>query len=232
MIHAPENLGEIFEPEEGYNRAASAYDKWHWQRFWTENEGPIIRGMLSESPPPRNVLDVGVGTGRNMQLLRSLGYAVSGVDVSRNMLRVAAGRLGGAHGLYHGDVRSLPFVDEEFDFALCCRVLSHLDTLEGSLGEISRVLRRGGRLLITDIDGRHDYVATRIPVDGADLFIRVYKHTLEHVLRIASGQGLRRVASKLVRAQDLAWQPSREQFPRIDWSGKLPVFYALLVEKT
>ena len=46
--------------------------------------------------------------------------------------------------LHHGDVRSLPFQDGEFDAVVCISVLEHLVNLDAAFGEISRVLRPQG----------------------------------------------------------------------------------------
>jgi SAM-dependent methyltransferase len=43
----------------------------------------------------------------------------------------------------------LPFVDESFDTVLCTSVLEHVDNVEQAVAELCRVLRPGGRLLIT-----------------------------------------------------------------------------------
>jgi len=180
------------------------------------------------------VLDVGVGTGRNSELARSLRHEVYGFDVSAKMLEKAAERLHletESPFLRLGDVRRIPFGDRFFDCMLCCRVLSHLEELELALNEMHRVLRKGGALLVTDVDGRHKYDATRIPVEGKNVWIRVYKHRLEDVAQAATKAGFRVNEERLLYASDLAWKPREGDFPTIDWTSKVPVSYRLVLQR-
>lgn len=48
-----------------------------------------------------------------------------------------------------GDAHDLPFKDEEFEQILCTEVLEHLHTPEKAIGEMYRVLKNGGRLILT-----------------------------------------------------------------------------------
>jgi len=96
------------------------------------------------------VLDLGCGTGRfTGPLARRLGIPVCGVDVSRKMLAVAAGTLGGCPAsLVQANAASLPFGDESFDAALLSMVLHHIRLVPGATAELARVMRPFGILLI------------------------------------------------------------------------------------
>ena len=62
-----------------------------------------------------------------------------------------------------GDVHSLPFEDESFEFILCTEVLEHLHTPHQAIAEMKRVLKSGGALVLTTRfvfpihDAPHDY---------------------------------------------------------------------------
>jgi ubiquinone/menaquinone biosynthesis C-methylase UbiE len=64
----------------------------------------------------------------------------------------------------NGDITSLPFKDEEFDVVSCVSVLEHMskDDQLKSIKEMSRVVKKGGKLIIT-YDKKEDLT---------DLFIR------------------------------------------------------------
>lgn len=103
------------------------------------------------------VVEVGVGTGRDLALLRErVGPAgsVVGVDLSMGMLRQARRRLrrNGLHGvaLERADARALPFADQWADLVFCSRVLDLVETsaISAILGECRRLLRPGGRLAV------------------------------------------------------------------------------------
>ncbi|MDE3153508.1 MAG: class I SAM-dependent methyltransferase [Acidobacteriota bacterium] len=92
----------------------------------------------------RTVLDVGTGTGRAALTLARAGATVTGVDASREMLRVAGARAR-ADGLsitfQEGDAHALAFPDASFDAAISLRVLMHTPGWRVCLGELCRVAR-------------------------------------------------------------------------------------------
>ena len=103
--------------------------------------------------PRARALDAGCGTGFQTAILDEMGYAVHGLDLSRELLRGARERLLRAP-LVQGDVQTLPYRDGGFDAATCCgSTLSYVDDARQALAEIARVLRPGGRLLI-ECEGR------------------------------------------------------------------------------
>lgn len=96
----------------------------------------------------RRVLDAGSGPGRDAHLLAARGLRVVGIDLSRNLLKVAAEGKSTARFLPM-DIRQLQFRDRSFDGIWCSVVLTHLnqrDVLK-ALKEFRRVLRPGGVLL-------------------------------------------------------------------------------------
>ena len=114
--------------------------------------------LRAELMPPADgahpqALDAGCGTGFQTTILDEMGYAAHGLDLSRELLRAARGRLGRTP-LAQGDVQALPYRDECFDAATCCgSTLSYVDDAGQALAEIARVLRPGGRLLV-ECEGR------------------------------------------------------------------------------
>jgi ubiquinone/menaquinone biosynthesis C-methylase UbiE len=109
------------------------------------------RAIFGALPPLAGLaaLDVGTGTGRAALALARSGARVTGVDASRQMLRVAA-RRATAEGLRVtlslADAHHLSFSDRAFDVVLCLRVLMHTPDWRQSLRELARVTR--GRLAI------------------------------------------------------------------------------------
>jgi SAM-dependent methyltransferase len=87
------------------------------------------------------VLDIGCGRKPYADLVPATRYV--GVDVDSPATRA----LGRADVLYDG--RNLPFPDASFDGVLCSQVLEHVFTPDEFLREIRRVLRPGGRLVLT-----------------------------------------------------------------------------------
>jgi len=74
------------------------------------------------------------------------------VDTSPEMLAAARRRLPDAD-LRQASLESLPFADASFDLAVCSLALTHVPspTLDVAIAELARVLRPGGRLVLSDI---------------------------------------------------------------------------------
>lgn len=92
-------------------------------------------------PPGGTLVDVGCGTGAYAAGLRELGWDVTGVDISEDMLRRAASR--GVRTM-HGDATSLPFEAASFDAAVSMFTHTDFEDFPAGLREIARVLRPGG----------------------------------------------------------------------------------------
>ena len=105
------------------------------------------------------VVDIGSGPGLlASELAEAVGLdgAVTGVDPSESMLRLAAARRP-AEGaapleLRAGDALALPLADASVDVAVSTQVYEYVDDMPAALAEARRVLRPGGRLLVLDTD--------------------------------------------------------------------------------
>ena len=101
-----------------------------------------------------DLVDLGTGTGRMLTVLCPRARRVVGIDSSREMLAVARANLD-RDGLTNaqvrlGDLYQLPLGDCSFDLAVMHHVLHYLEDPADALAEAARVLRPGGRLLVTD----------------------------------------------------------------------------------
>jgi ubiquinone/menaquinone biosynthesis C-methylase UbiE len=116
-------------------------------------ETAYVRETLDVGPGTR-LLEVGVGTGRNMKALAPHSDVVVGADISPGMMREARAGVGGGVQLLLSDLgEGLPFRDGEFDRVLCLRVLKYIPNWPFALGELARVLKPGGKLIF-DIANR------------------------------------------------------------------------------
>ncbi len=93
----------------------------------------------------RRILDMATGTGRAALALAKRGGIVTGVDASKEMLKVARARAAGA-GLSiefaEGDAHALTFPDRAFDAVVCLRMLMHVPDWRAALSELCRVTDR------------------------------------------------------------------------------------------
>lgn len=96
------------------------------------------------------ILEVGCGYGRiSHALLESAKIRLVGVDLSEPMLRSCRRALASNFVACHADAEQLPFKDGSFDTVVCTGVLMHLKDQRVALAELSRVLRPGGRLVVS-----------------------------------------------------------------------------------
>src|SRR3954469_2119644 len=103
---------------------------------------------------PRDLLDIGTGTGRMLELLGPRVANALGIDQSREMLAIARVNIEQA-GLSNcivrlGDMYQLPLPDASFDAAVIHQVLHYADRPAACIAEAARVLRPGGGLIIVD----------------------------------------------------------------------------------
>lgn len=104
---------------------------------------------LLELAPSTTVLDLACGTGDFVRLLERSGYRVLGVDLS-------AGMLGAARAvrspLLLADGARLPLGDGTLDGCVSGFALRNFADLAGTLAEIARVIRPGGRIALLEVD--------------------------------------------------------------------------------
>ncbi|UOE19821.1 class I SAM-dependent methyltransferase [Thermobifida halotolerans] len=135
------------------------------RRFWDRRAAGYDRGAALErrilgdvreqvcGQARGRVLEVAVGTGRNLAHYSDKVDEVVGIDLSPGMLaqaRIAADRVDFPVELREEDARTLPFPDESFDTVVCTLALCEIPDQAATLAEMRRVLRPGGRLLLLD----------------------------------------------------------------------------------
>jgi ubiquinone/menaquinone biosynthesis C-methylase UbiE len=110
-------------------------------------EQPVVRSIIDAIPPGR-ALDAACGTGRHTEYLCMRGFDTIGVDLTPEMLALAREKVPAAR-FATGDLGSLDFPDASFDLAVCALALDHCADLGRCLGELARVVRSGGTVIIS-----------------------------------------------------------------------------------
>jgi ubiquinone/menaquinone biosynthesis C-methylase UbiE/DNA-binding transcriptional ArsR family regulator len=134
-----------------------------WDRLRDDLFGQTfhLHGLLGFLDDRWTVADLGCGTGRTADVLAPFVTRVIAIDASEEMLAAARERLAAHHNVEvrHGTLEALPLEDASVDAAHLGLVLHHIADPATVLGEAARVLRPGGRLLITDMlpHDRDDY---------------------------------------------------------------------------
>jgi ubiquinone/menaquinone biosynthesis C-methylase UbiE len=135
------------------------------------------------------VLEVGVGTGRNFPFYPE-GVRLTCIDLSPPMLEIARKRvdeLGVDADLREGDAQQLSFPDASFETVVCTLSLCNIPDDRRAIAEMKRVLRPGGRLLLLD----HVRASSKVwlavqrglePLWWRFSFEHLLRRPLEHVL--------------------------------------------------
>jgi ubiquinone/menaquinone biosynthesis C-methylase UbiE len=140
------------------------------QRFWVQAPHPFItrerlRATLDPSPGER-ILEIGPGTGYyTLDLATWIGPdgSLEILDIQQEMLNHTMDRVGdrglGNVTAARGDAQALPFDDASVDAVVLTTVLGEIPDQDAALGEIARVLRPGGRLVVGELFGDPHYTS-------------------------------------------------------------------------
>jgi SAM-dependent methyltransferase len=112
-------------------------------------EGEVVHALLHELPPASSVLDAACGTGRHTAFLVARGHDVVGIDTSPEMLAIAKEKVPGAR-FQLAALDDIPLADGCMDAAVCALALSHSRDIGPAVAELARVLRPGGRLIVSN----------------------------------------------------------------------------------
>lgn len=167
-------------------RAAADYfrrnaESWDKLRSLHVDDSVVERVLLEMFDGRRidNLLDVGTGTGRMLELFASRVSKGEGIDLSREMLAVARANLERAHlsncTVRQADMYQMPFPGAAFDAVTMHQVLHFLDHPGRAVAEAVRVLKAGGLLLLVDFAPhgqeslRHEHAHRRLGFADAEV---------------------------------------------------------------
>ena len=142
-----------------------ASTKSHWDAYWQQHGDPhatydnddrILTPILALGDVRgKRILEVGAGSGRDSIELARQGAIVTVIDYVPSSLTVVAknaAQAGVPIQLVCGDGTRMPFPDDTFDCVLCCEVVEHVPRDPSPIAELVRVLRPGGRLVLSTPD--------------------------------------------------------------------------------
>lgn len=130
-----------------YDRIAYDWDRDHKNDIWWKQE---IGAYLSFVPQFGSILDVGCGPGHKSAYFASLGYDVTGVDISDEMVAIAKRDVPGAR-FEVCDMYDLGKVGTTFDSAFLCASLLHIPKKDVPhvLRAVSSILKPGGTCYVS-----------------------------------------------------------------------------------
>jgi SAM-dependent methyltransferase len=141
-----------------YERRAEEQYAEPWQFDPRERKFAYVWSLVERQLPCDAFLDAGCGDGRYLAAVAQARGAprIVGTDISERILATArAAAAPFEPELARANLESLPFGDAEFDLVLCSQVVEHLLDVDAGLGELARVVRPNGTLILTTDNARN-----------------------------------------------------------------------------
>src|SRR5215472_3404649 len=180
-------------PLEGYNRWAETYDV-PKDNVVFALESPLFSEMLAlVEVEGNNVVDMGCGTGRHWEeILLRRPAAITGVDPSPKMLERLQARYPDARTICSIGERVPEIGDAACQLIVSTLALAHIPAVAGALNEWTRILRRGGSMLITEFHPDAIRAGMKRTFESEEGTFEIEHHAteLEALRRIAADCGL------------------------------------------
>ncbi len=136
-----QRMREFYETSETYKRLLDAHDEDYLQHY--------VELVIRNAPPESKILDLGCGNGISARLLNQADFDVVGTDISPLFLAEARHWENPRLQYRVCDVMELPFESESFDVICSNELIEHLPDVETALTEMIRVVRKGGRIVLS-----------------------------------------------------------------------------------
>ncbi|MFI5456950.1 MAG: class I SAM-dependent methyltransferase [Isosphaerales bacterium] len=158
----PNSMEEISDQVKRQMNQPQIHETWEKAYFSQENDRFFelaydeFVGRISH-PDGSKALDIGCGICPNSIRLARRGYVVSAADYSEPVLRrarenVVQNELADRITVSREDILNLSFPSDHFDLTLCWGVLMHIPDAQRAIGELVRVTKPGGSLVIEEIN--------------------------------------------------------------------------------
>jgi ubiquinone/menaquinone biosynthesis C-methylase UbiE len=163
-----------------------------WSETYDSDPNPLLaleeRTLIPILPDFRGsfVLDLACGTGRWLETLLALGARRGiGIDLSFEMLAQARRKLKVRRNLIRSDCTAIPVSSGTIDMAICSFGAGYIEDLQAVASELSRVLSKGGYLILTDLHPSSLERGWRRTFRHGDEVIEIIslKASIEHVIR-------------------------------------------------
>ena len=152
----------------------------------------LAKKVAGRLPEGSRVLEVAPGPGYFcIELAKRGSYAITGMDLSRTFVKMAAekaAQAGVKAEFVEGSASNMPFPKETFDFLLCRAAFKNFADPVGALKEMCRVLKPGGRGMLIDLsrDARPDAVSREIDKMGLSTVNRLLTKVVFKTMLIRS----------------------------------------------
>jgi len=178
---------------------ASAYDRWALTYDAQINQTRDLDAAILRSHGPsirgRSVPELGCGTGNNTEWLAANCRQVTALDFSAGMLEVARARIVASHVQFmqHDLLELWPVESGAIDLVIGNLVLEHVADVRPILAEAVRVLRRGGKLFLSELHPVRQLGGAQArfvdDTSGSEVRVPAFRHSISEYVNAAIGAG-------------------------------------------
>ncbi|OGK14822.1 hypothetical protein A3H80_05120 [Candidatus Roizmanbacteria bacterium RIFCSPLOWO2_02_FULL_37_19] len=156
-----------YEPQRFWDAFAESLMNDPWQKKIHPQHAWLLQHVKESHP--QTILEIGCGFGRNIRFLIKNGFKaekITGIDISPVMIQKAKKFVGDKVQLHIGDIRSLPYDDNEFDFVFTHGVFMHVSPqdVQKAMKECLRVTKKDFII-----------IEQNYPADNRYTFVHPYK---------------------------------------------------------
>ena len=167
-----------------YDKYGESYHKERDNTYYYSFINEIETELVGEYGKGKKTLEIGCGTGIILNGVSKFAEEAWGMDLSTGMLQNAREQ---GLNVVEGNAVSIPFPDDSFDLVYSFKVLPHVPELSKAIGEISRVLRPGGKAIL-EFYNPHSFKALTNKMAGAPGKVFIQYHSPKEVEELVSGE--------------------------------------------
>lgn len=173
-------------------KVSEAYDSWSETYDAVENktrdlEARALREMISGEA--LKILEIGCGTGKNTEFLRTKAKHIIGADFSAEMLEKAKAKINAENVEFRWlDLRENWNLDENSaDLITCSLALEHIENLDFVFAEARKVLRSGGQFYLGELHPFKQYQGSkaRFETDSGIYELECFIHNISEFFEVA-----------------------------------------------
>ncbi len=205
---------------------ASAYNQWAASYDGQVNRTRDLDALILREHSPRvrgrTVLELGCGTGKNSLWIAAECTQLVALDFSAGMLAIARERVPAehVHFLEHDIREAWPVADASMDVVLSNLVLEHVEDLRPVFAECARVLRKGGKLFLSELHPMRQLLGGQAHFDdeasGEVVHVRAFPHSVSEYVNLGMAAGFKlRAIGEWVEEGAEPMQPAGVPLPRL-----------------
>ncbi len=187
------------QPADSISQVRSAYDRWSSHYDTDHNRTRDLDAQIFRTHGPsvrgRAVLELGCGTGKNTELLAATCREVTALDISAGMLAIARERITASHVQFVEQDISAPWPvpSATIDLVVSNLVLEHVQDLRPVYAEAARVLRKGGKLYLSELHPMRQLRGTQARFtdteSGDVVHVPAFHHSVSEFVNTALASG-------------------------------------------